>query len=418
MHGGDALTIERSDVHRPTSIHRILPFVAAMSISAAALPDARAHSIPGTQTLHDLCRAADVVAVGRITYVAKDAPNERALPPVDADVLELLREGDAKSGAIRFLPHRHGNDQYVVGEELLLFLEHTRTPERAQEAKYEAVEAISERIVLPADRRTEWIDAARTYAALGKGPRNATDPQKLGRITIAMLSSRDTKLAHMALRDLTLAGASPLISESDVPALLRVVDDRSRPAMLRVGLLSELERRKLTRVGSHWVSVLESAPPNERSAVIAGAKSRWFVPEVNAALVAIVDGTAPDEATSAARAVGAEGNDVAVDALVRAVSREPAELRFAALGSLRRINTPRARDKLAEFAQSHADTETRKVAATELALLPPVPVVAKNHGGTNSTQSRSNRVIWLVLGALVLGAVAVFLKKLWTKNPN
>lgn len=408
------LTTARSDESPPIPIHRILPIVMSTWLFIWPTSDAKAHSIPGAHTLHDLCRDAEIVAVGRVTFAPKPAPNTTTLPPVDAEVTELLREGDVKKGPLRFWPHRHGNDEYVIGEELLLFLDHTRAPERAQEAKYEALESIGDRFVVPADRRALWIEAARKYVALGQGPRTSINARELGRVSIAMLASPETKLAHFALRDLTLTGSASVISESDVPELLRVVDDPSRPSMLRVGVLSELERRKLTPIGAHWVSVLESSPTHERSAVISGAKSRWFVPEVNAALVSLLERGSSDESISAARAVGAEGNDAAVDALARAATREPAELRFVALGSLRRINSAQSREKLEAFAQSHPDTETRKVALAEMALLPPTPVVPKNPGGTNSSalsMSSANRRILMVVGGLVLIFVLIGLRK-------
>lgn len=413
----DDLMTARSDESPSISIHRILPLVFGVCIVVLSSFEAKAHTIPGAQTLHDLCRAADVVAIGRITLVSTPDPHATMLPPVDAEVTEIFRESDLKKGSIRFWPHRHGNDQYVVGEELLLFLEPTRAPERATEAKYEALEAIGDRFVVPADRRAVWIDAVRKYVALGKGPRGSTDPRELGRVSIGMLASLETKLAQLALRDLTLAGATPVIVQSDVPELLRMVDDATRPAMLRVGVLSELERRKLTPVGSHWVSVLESSSSNDRSAVISGAKSRWFVPEVNAALVSILERGSVDEAISAARAVGAEGNDAAVDALVRAVAREPAELRFTALSSLRRINSVQVRDKLEGFAQTHPDAETRKVAGAELALLPATPVASKNPVKTNLTTDdaeKSQRRIWFVAAAIGL-VVSLFFA--WRRPP-
>lgn len=414
------LKTARSDESPLISIHRILPLVVGVLFFASPTFEVKAHSIPGAQTLHDLCRAADVVAIGRITLVSTPNPHATTLPPVDAEVTEIFREGDVKKGSIRFWPHRHGNEQYVVGEELFLFLEPTRAPERAVEAKYEAIEAIGDRFIVPVDRRAEWIDAARKYVALGKGPRGSIDPRELGRVSISMLASPETQLAHQALRDLMLAGAAPVIGQSDVPELLRIVGDANRPAMLRVGILSELERRKLTPVGSHWISVLETSSSNDRSAVISGAKSRWFVPEVNAALVAIVDRGSSDEAISAARAVGAEGNEAAVEALVRAVGREPAELRYTALGSLRRINTAGVRDKLEGFAQSHPDAETRKVARAEIALLAEAPVAPKNPAKTNpSTDAaeKSQRRIWFAAAAIgLLVSLFVSWRKLSSKK--
>ena len=416
----DDLMTARSDESPSISIHRILPLVVGALIVVLPSFEANAHTIPGAQTLHDLCRAADVVAIGRITLVSTPDPHATTLPPVDAEVTEIFRESDLKKGSIRFWPHRHGNEQYVVGEELFLFLEPTRAPERAADAKYEALEAIGDRFIVSADRRAVWIDAVRKYVALGKGPRISTDPRELGRVSIGMLASPETKLAHLALRDLTLAGDVPVIVQSDVPELLRIVDDATRPAMLRVGVLSELERRKLTPVGSHWVSVLESSSSNDRSAVISGAKSRWFVPEVNAALVSIIDRGSSDEAISAARAVGAEGNDAAVDALVRAVAREPAELRFTALGSLRRINSAQVRDKLETFAQSHPDAETRKVARAEMALLPATPVASKNPVKTNLTRevTTSSKRVWFAAGVVGLLVVLFLSWRVGARKPQ
>lgn len=394
-------------------IHRFLALGLSAWILLFPLGNVDAHSIPGAQTLHDLCRSADVVAVGKITLISAAEPGSTTLPPVRADVSEVLRGGEEKPGSIYFLPHRHGNDDYVIGEELLLFLDRTTEVEAAKEAKYEALESIGDRFIIPSEARDIWIDAARKYVALGQGPKNTTDPKELGRISLAMLASSNVQLAHLALKDLTLNGTSPLIGEKDVPALLRIVDDAKRPAMLRVGLLSELERRKLTPVGAHWVSVLDSTPTNERSAVISGAKSRWFVPEVNSALVTMIDKGTSDEAISAARAVGAEGNDAAVEALVRAASRESAELRFAALGSLRRINSVAAREKLTEFAKTHPDLDTRKVAQSEVTLLPANPAAAKNvvAAASSPMMSQGAKRILVVVGALVLVFTAVGLGK-------
>ncbi len=368
--------------------------------------------------MHDLCRTADVVAVARISYVPQQPQGTTVLPPVDAEVLEFIREGDAKKGSIRFLSHRHGSEQYVVGEELLLFLERTTSPEKAKEAPYETIEAVGDRFVLPAARRDVWINAARKYAALGKGLKNATDPRALGLVSMAMLSGPDVHLAELALRDVTLAGTAPVLTADDLTTVLHIVDDASRPAMLRVGLLSELERRKLVVVGSRWVKLLDSTAANERSAVISGAKSRWFVPEVNAALIAIVGRDKPDEAIAAARAVGNEGNEAAVDVLVGAATKEPAELRFAVMNSLRRINTAKSRDKLASFAASHPDAETRKVAATEIGLLAPTPVEpkGKKEEQVAITITRSSfRTMWFTIGVILM-AIVVAAGALWGRG--
>jgi hypothetical protein len=138
--------------------------------------------------------------------------------------------------------------------------------------------------------------------------------------------------------------------------------------------------------------------------------------------LSILDRGLSDEAISAARAVGAEGNDVAVDALVRAVTREPAELRFTALGSLRRINSVRARDKLEALARTHPDPETRKVALAEVALLPSAPVAEKNAGKTNlatdeaTNATNAKRRTWAAVGVAGLFVALTLSWRTWRRR--
>ncbi|HVK71120.1 MAG TPA: HEAT repeat domain-containing protein, partial [Polyangium sp.] len=341
--------------------------VFATSVVFLALAPAfvEAHTIPGGLTLHQMASAADVIAAARIEHVGPEPHGAGPLPPVEARILEWFRESDTKVGNIRFVPHRHADESYVVGEEILLFLERRRPDAKdAAAVPYQSVEAIADRIVLVPTTRAMWIDATRAYAALGKGARTSVEHAALGRVTLSMLRSAEPRIVTFALRDLTLAGAAPLIGEADVPALTTLLDDASRPVTLRVGLLMELERRKLVPVGPSWIPLLRAAPPNDRVQVIRAAAARAFVPAVTAELASILEKGERDASIAAARALGAEGNEAAVEPLGGAVDREPDELRFAALGSLRRVGSPAAREILARVATSHPDPETRRVATT------------------------------------------------------
>jgi hypothetical protein len=383
-----------------------------------SVPEARAHTMPGGLTLLQLCRAADVIAVARIARVGPEPKGAAGLPPVEAEILELVRGGDAKRGKISFAPHRHADENYSPGEEVFLFLERKKGADTA----HEAVEAIADRIVLEPANRAAWIDAVKAYAALGKGPRAQTDAAALGRVTVQMLSSGEGRIASLALRDLTLAGDMPLLAAADAPALLALVDDPARPAALRVGLLMELERRKLVPVGARWAELLRTARPADRTTIVRATASRWFVPEVTAELVGVLERSEGETAVAAARALGGEGNEAAVPALVAAVRREPAELRYVALGSLRRVASAAAREEISRAATSHPDAETRRVAATEQNLLPPAPRASAPPRAPPAPAPGSappGFFTWIVVGvAVVIGAGALVVSALRRGKPD
>jgi hypothetical protein len=370
----------------------------------------QAHTIPGGLTLLQLCRSADVVAVARIGKPPAEPPGGGALPPVEAEISEFIRGGaDMKGGKIRFLPHRHAEETYREGEEVLLFLQPASRVGDGS-AAYQAVEAVADRIVLEPSTRKTWIDATHFYAAL---PREGADPGALGRVTLSMLASPEPKLQSFALRDLVLAGPLPLVTAADVPALEAVVNDASRPISLRVGVLLEMERRKLVEVGPRWVPLLRGAAPADRVAVIRAAGGRWFHPPVTAELVTLVGSADPDIAAASARAVGAEGNEAAVEALGRAVDSDRPEVRWAALGSLRRIGTPSARTHIDRAASSHPDPETQRVAQTEGRLLGPrSPAFQGPASGERGVSSASGQwKTWtLVTLAMVVALVALGLR--------
>jgi hypothetical protein len=399
----------RSPVPRPILGALLLVLVASLF----AWP-ARAHTVPGGLTLHQLCRAADIIAIARVRPIPD--PPKGAGPAfqqtTEAEIVEVLRGEVRKGEKVRFLPHRQVDEQYKPEEEILLFLQEG-VPDK--QIRWQAVDNVSEKLVLDTRSREPLLSATRGYAALGKGTRAGSDVQELRSLTLQMLASPEPRLGMFALRDLILAGPLPLVTAADVPALSALVDDATRPLGLRMGLLMELERRKLVEIGPRWVALLRAAPPAERVAVIRAAGSRWFSPPVTAEIITFLGGTDMDAAIAAARALGAEGNEAAVEPLGRAVKSEKAELRWAALGSLRRIASPAARARLAEAAASHPDPETRRVAQTELNTLPPLPpapVTAVTTTAPGGAATGTHGKTWLVLGLGLVAALGLGLARL------
>lgn len=378
----------------------ILALVFALLLLTAGR--ASAHVTPGGFTLHQLCRAADIVAVGRVTRVASEVSKGLPALSAEAEVVEFLRQGESQKSKIEFAPHRHGDENYQVGEEILLFLVKKQNNKDGGSVVFESIDSITERFVLKAESRSAWIEATRGFVALGKGPQNSTDPVAFGRLTVLMLNSNEPGLAALSLRDLTLAGSAPLVGTADVPGLLSLCESKNRSISFRTGLLVELERRKLVEVGPNWVKLLRDAAPDERIFVIQSAASRAFVPAVTAELLVLLEDQKPEIAIAAGRALGTAGNVAAVPGLSRAVLGEPQEKRFVALGSLRRIGTKEAAEVLARVAASHKDPETKKVAITEQNLLGPLK---SSPSAEPSAEPKSNTP-WIVAAAAVLAFFA------------
>lgn len=338
-----------------------------------------AHVVPGSATLGQLTRAATVVAVAKITaphamVELGEAKVRRFV--VEAELVEVLR-GDIAKGTVRFVPHGHGAEAYEAGEEALIFLqpiEQNRDlagSKLASAVRFAGIDEVADRITLRPSNRGVYLEAARSYASIAAEPLEA-QRDALRRMTLRMLTSSEARLASFALKDLALSGADPgadpLVTAEDLPALVAVLEDASRPLSLRVGLLGELERRKLVEGAARWVKLLKGAPPAELSTVARMAGRRGY-PEVTAELVRLMEGENAQAATAAAAALGAPGNEAAVEALGRAVGGSKEKVRWAAIQSLGRIGSPAAREVLARAASDHPDAETRRAAQTEINLL-------------------------------------------------
>jgi HEAT repeat protein len=362
----------------------------ALALNFTSLP-LSAHVIPGAATLSQLTRAASVVAVARIkdphaVVELGDAKLRRFV--VEAEILEVLR-GDIGEGPVRFVPHGHGAEGYDAGEETLIFLQPIeQNPELAKTrlasaVRFAGIDEVSDRITLRRETRGVYLDAARAYAAVATEPAEK-QRDALRRTTLRLLTSSEPRLASFALKDLALSSAGeradPLVTVEDLPALLAVLDDPSRPLSLRVGLLSELDRRKLVEGGERWVKLLKAAPPAELSTV-ARVAGRRALPEVTAELVHLMNGENEQAAKAAAAALGVAGNEAAVEPLGRAVWGANEKIRWAAVQSLGRIGSPAARAALSKAATDHPDAETRRAAQTEINLLAARQIAPAASGG-------------------------------------
>ena len=362
--------------------------VASVALSATLGGAARlhAHVVYGTPTIHQLVLEADVVARARVTdadaVVAIDDPPLRR-PVVTVELLESLK-GDTPCGLLTFAPHGHGTASYAEGEEVLLFLRRIeRTPELARTPLAKKVTWVSRqesthKIPLTAQSREAYLAAVRAYVAVDGLPASpAIHLAALRRITVKLLASREPGLAASAVRDLVFAGDAPLVTADDVPALEAVLADSMVAIGTRVALLAELERRALVDGPPRWVELLRSGPSRDRLVTVRAVAAHPSAPvtrELLALLQAAEDPATRDDAAreltaAAAVSLGVAGNDGAVEALARALGRDDARLRMAAIRGLGRIGTAAARRVLETAAAFHPDPATRRRAGAEVTVL-------------------------------------------------
>jgi hypothetical protein len=385
---------------------------------------AHGHIIPGSVTLQQVTRAADVVAVAIIADPGvilefKDPPLRRKV--VDAELVEVLR-GEAKRGPVRFVPHAHGGAEYARGEEVLVFLQHidrnreySKTP-LAGAVRYAGIDDIGDHITLSTTSRDAFIAAVRDYTAAFS--LNGTEQTRaIGQVTLKLLGSKEPKLAAFALRDLALAGSAPLITEADLPELDRLIGDASRPIGVRVALLIELDRRKLVDAVPRWVRLLRETRAAELPDVARGA-GKSAHPDVTRELVRWMEGGDRQAAAAAAEALGSRNHPTAVEPLTRALASDDGPLRRAALRSLGKIASPEARMALKHAAESHPDPDTRRLARTELNLLgeppPATPPVVEAQAAEPSIL-RTYWKAWALLAVAVAITAAVSLRQ-WRRR--
>ncbi len=333
-----------------------------------------------TRTLQGLVAEADLVLRARI--VAADAgPTRSTQPPgldrpaVEATVLGVMK-GTLEESFVRFAQHGHGVVDFEPGDETLLFLIRIeRSRELGELGRSGAFTWVSlqehgdEYSLVPATR-DRLLAAVRSYLEAGAATESEVQVAAVRRATLELLESRDAKLAASALRNLAAARGLPLVTAADVPALLAIQRDPQVSMGVRVGLITELERRGLVDGTQHWLALLSSQvpPPDRITAIRAAGVSAG--PRLRPRLIALLGD--PDERVVAAAAValGAPDNAAAVSALAATLSsHESASVQLAVIRGLGRIGSTGARDALERAAESHPEPATQRRARAELRTL-------------------------------------------------
>ncbi|MEM9728675.1 MAG: HEAT repeat domain-containing protein [Myxococcota bacterium] len=340
----------------------------ALSIVAGA---ASAHLAVSTRSLSMLLSDADLVVVAE--PLVKDAGTGAAgasREVVRARVLEVLK-GPKPAGELRFAQHGHGVAEYSKGQIALLFLRRIdRSRELANladEVEWYSTQERDDAYRMSPKERSKTIELAKAYLRAAKQPA-AARTSALGRVTVRMLTSNDPRLVESALHDLVMQPNVPLITEKDVPALLRVVRGGSLPIGSRLALLSQLQSRGLVDGTREWVTLLRSTSGSDQRAVVRASKNQSSE-AVTKTLLDLLRHGQPPVAAEAAGALGRPGSDVAVDALEDAALNRPAPIGKASVRSLGGIRTPAAYAALSKIATTAPDESVRKRASAELRKL-------------------------------------------------
>jgi hypothetical protein len=337
---------------------------------------AQAHIVYGAKTLRGLVAESDLVLRARIAAVdqwigVSKEQGGTGRPGVEAEVLAVLK-GKLDEDRVRFAQHGHGVVRFEPGRETLLFLiDIARSRELGAVAdaglyQWVSIQEDSDDYPLEPATRQRVLAAVHGYLAAEDAPSAELRAAALRRATLDLLTSRDPRLAASALRDLVLAPSAPLVTADDVRVLLPIVDDPHTSMGVRVGLLAELERRRLAGGSDHWLRLLSSEVPTRDRVTAIRAASGSANPAVRARLVALVSDPDEEVGAAAAAAIGRPGDASAVAPLAAALQRPSARVRMAAIRGLGRIATPDAARALETAAASHPDPDTRRRAAAEL----------------------------------------------------
>jgi HEAT repeat protein len=135
---------------------------------------------------------------------------------------------------------------------------------------------------------------------------------------------------------------------------------------VRVGLLAELERRKLVDGPPRWLRLLSAEAPTPDRVTAIRAAGAFASEPVRARLIGLLSDPDARVAAAAASALGSPGNAAVVKPLTTALSHESSTVRMAAIRGLGRVATPEAMRALESAAASHPDPETRRRARAEL----------------------------------------------------
>lgn len=357
-----------------TGMPTALLLAAAVVLAPGLAPALRAHIVYGTPSLHELAREADVVVRVRVATARRVVRVERprvARPVVDVVVLETLR--GARLTRLTFAPHGHGPAEYHDGQEALVFLRRLdRIPELAGTAlsdhvRWASLQETSDALPLGPRTRRVWTDAVRRYLSAEALVDPAQREAALRETMLALLGSEEPRIAASALRDLVRAGATT-IRPLDAPRLEGLVARATAPMTVRVGVLAELERRRLTDAPPRWARLLGEARGRDRLVVVRAAAAHPSAP-VTRALLQIVAGGEPEAASAAAVSLGVPGNQDAVAPLEQLLAQDEVRLRFAAIRGLGAIGGAEAVAVLRRTAAFHPDQATRRRARAEEIVL-------------------------------------------------
>jgi HEAT repeat protein len=226
------------------------------------------------------------------------------------------------------------------------------------------------------------LDATRRYLKAQAVPDPAARRAALRETTLWLLGSRDARVAASALRALVVAGDAFELGPADRDRLTPLLDRATASLSVRIGLLAELERRRLVDGPSRWARLLETTRGADLRSVVRAAAAHPS-PEVTTALVRIATGHDVTLAAEAAVALGTPGNDAAVDPLSRLLSHGDPRVRMAAVRGLGRVANARAVEALRHAAAFHTDPGTRRRAGAEVLVLERGrrPVVAQKQDG-------------------------------------
>jgi hypothetical protein len=349
----------------------------AVALALAAGAPARAHVVYGETTLRALTLEADLVVRARVADPAAELWLEDPLAResvVVAQVLEVLR-GASEAPELRFVQHGHGVPLYAEGEEVLLFLQRIERSRElgasplASRVRWFSAQEAGARFALDARTRERFTAAVRAYAELDRLSAEAR-LEALRGITVRLLASPEPELAGSALRDLVLARDAPLVAREDLPALEAVLARAETPIGVRIGLLAELERRRLVEGAPRWAALVRTTSGADRLAAVRAAGAHPSEP-VARELSALLGSEDALLVATAAVALGTAGGEAAVAPLAKLLASDEPGVRSAAIRGLGQAATPGAREALSKAAASHPDPPTRRRALAELRRLAP-----------------------------------------------
>lgn len=358
-------------------LHHRVTFGAALLVTLGAVAASQAHFVVSRRSLRALIAESDLVVDARVVEVEKlvaiEGADQWVRRPPSVEVLDVIKGPAAKRDRIAFAQHGHGTAELELGQRALVFLRNiARSRELQPVAVSGKVQWYSAREhhddwVLSSDSRQSILAAARRYALIEEMLPERRDAA-LRKITVNLLASPSPRLAKSALRDLVSLPDAPLVDPGDVPRLRRVIDSAQTPIETRIGLLAELERRRLLDGTPHWLRLLRTTRGLERLAVIRAAGLRPSA-QVQEELRKILFEPDVGAASAAAVALGSRGNAAAVAPLTKALHSGEVRLALAAIRGLGRIGTPEARAAIDAAAAAHPDPAVRRRAQAEARLL-------------------------------------------------